>query len=58
MLLGKGKKDDDWSDEGSDVELKEVSEEEIAKPVTKKKGNFYPQIFILYFINNLFYTVK
>ncbi|KAH9645883.1 hypothetical protein HF086_010082 [Spodoptera exigua] len=33
---GKGKKDDDWS-EGSDVELKEVSEEEIVKPVSKKK---------------------
>lgn len=34
---GKGKKDDDWSSEGSDVELKEVSEEEIVKPVSKKK---------------------
>ncbi|XP_022834298.1 ATP-binding cassette sub-family F member 1 [Spodoptera litura] len=34
---GKGKKDDEWSSEGSDVELKEVSEEEIVKPVSKKK---------------------
>ncbi|KAI8429672.1 hypothetical protein MSG28_000244 [Choristoneura fumiferana] len=34
---GKGKKDDDWSDGGSDVELKEVSEDEIAKPVVSKK---------------------
>lgn len=34
---GKGKKDEDWSSEGSDVELKEVSEEETAKPVSKKK---------------------
>lgn len=33
---GKGKKDD-WSSEGSDVDLKEVSEEEITKPVSKKK---------------------
>ncbi|CAG5042001.1 unnamed protein product [Parnassius apollo] len=35
---GKGKKNDDWSDNASDVELKEVSEEEVAKPVTKKKS--------------------
>ncbi|CAH2068382.1 unnamed protein product, partial [Iphiclides podalirius] len=34
---GKGKKNDDWSDDGSDVELKEFSDEEFAKPVTKKK---------------------
>ncbi|XP_026725816.1 ATP-binding cassette sub-family F member 1 [Trichoplusia ni] len=34
---GKGKKDEDWSSQGSDAELKEVSEEEIAKPVSKKK---------------------
>uniref|UniRef100_A0A2A4JHX9 ATP-binding cassette sub-family F member 1 n=1 Tax=Heliothis virescens TaxID=7102 RepID=A0A2A4JHX9_HELVI len=34
---GKGKKDEDWSSEGSDVELKEVSEEETVKPVSKKK---------------------
>ncbi|CAH0600678.1 unnamed protein product [Chrysodeixis includens] len=34
---GKGKKDEDWSSEGSDAELKEVSEEEVAKPVSKKK---------------------
>ncbi|KAJ8734182.1 hypothetical protein PYW07_014733 [Mythimna separata] len=34
---GKGKIDEDWSSEGSDVELKEVSEEETAKPVSKKK---------------------
>ncbi|XP_050359393.1 ATP-binding cassette sub-family F member 1 [Nymphalis io] len=34
---GKGKKDD-WSDENSDVELKEASDEEVAKPVSKKKG--------------------
>lgn len=35
---GKGKKDDEWSDEDSDIELKEVSEDEIAKPVSKKKS--------------------
>ncbi|CAH0600679.1 unnamed protein product [Chrysodeixis includens] len=35
---GKGKKDEDWSSEGSDAELKEVSEEEVAKPVSKKKS--------------------
>nr|XP_026484434.1 ATP-binding cassette sub-family F member 1 [Vanessa tameamea] len=35
---GKGKKGDDWSDENSDVELKEASDEEVAKPVIKKKG--------------------
>ncbi|XP_060810459.1 ATP-binding cassette sub-family F member 1 isoform X2 [Amyelois transitella] len=34
---GKGKKDD-WSDDESDVELQEVSEEEVAKPVSKKKA--------------------
>ncbi|CAH0405829.1 unnamed protein product [Chilo suppressalis] len=34
---GKGKKDDDWSDGGSDIELKDVSEDEIVKPVSKKK---------------------
>ncbi|XP_049886786.1 ATP-binding cassette sub-family F member 1 [Pectinophora gossypiella] len=33
---GKGKKDD-WSDEGSDIELKEASEDEVVKPVSKKK---------------------
>lgn len=38
VLTGKGKKDDDWSDDHSDEELKEVSDEEIAKPVSKKKG--------------------
>lgn len=38
FVVGKGKKDDDWSDECSDIELKEVSEDEIAKPVSKKKG--------------------
>lgn len=35
---GKGKKNDDWSSEGSDIELKEASEDEIAKPVSKKKA--------------------
>ncbi|KPI95529.1 ATP-binding cassette sub-family F member 1 [Papilio xuthus] len=35
---GKGKKNDDWSDNGSDVELKELSDEEVVKPVTKKKS--------------------
>ncbi|XP_059047515.1 ATP-binding cassette sub-family F member 1 [Achroia grisella] len=35
---GKGKKDDDWSGGGSDIELKEVSEDEVAKPVSKKKN--------------------
>lgn len=35
---GKGKKDEAWSDENSDVELKEASDEEIAKPVSKKKS--------------------
>ncbi|KAL4706831.1 hypothetical protein ACJJTC_010065 [Scirpophaga incertulas] len=36
---GKGKKDDDWSaDEGSEVELKEVSEDENFQPVPKKKN--------------------
>lgn len=41
MLIGKGKKDDDWSDGGSDVELKEVSDDDIAKPVSKKKSKLY-----------------
>ncbi|XP_045455809.1 ATP-binding cassette sub-family F member 1 [Melitaea cinxia] len=35
---GKGKKDEAWSDENSDVELKEASDEVIAKPVSKKKS--------------------
>ncbi|CAF4783688.1 unnamed protein product [Pieris macdunnoughi] len=36
---GKGKKGDDWSDEGSDLELKQASEEEeIAQPIMKKKA--------------------
>lgn len=39
FFKGKGKKDDDWSD-GSDVELNEVSEEEISKPISKKKSEF------------------
>lgn len=34
---GKGKKDDDWSDGSGDLELKEVSEDEVVKPVCKKK---------------------
>ncbi|XP_052753800.1 ATP-binding cassette sub-family F member 1 isoform X1 [Galleria mellonella] len=34
---GKGKKDDDWSDGSGDLELKEVSEDEVVKPVSKKK---------------------
>ncbi|CAB3236943.1 unnamed protein product [Arctia plantaginis] len=34
----KGKKGDDWDSEGSDAGLKEVSEEEVVKPVSKKKG--------------------
>ncbi|VVD03638.1 unnamed protein product [Leptidea sinapis] len=34
---GKGKKND-WSDEGSDVELKPPSEDEIVQPVSKKKN--------------------
>lgn len=38
FFTGKGKKDDDWSDEDSDVELNEVSEDEFAKPVSKKKS--------------------
>ncbi|KAM3966627.1 ATP-binding cassette sub-family F member 1 isoform 2-T2 [Aphomia sociella] len=37
MKKKKGKKDDDWSDGASDVELKEASEDEVAKPVSKKK---------------------
>lgn len=40
LYIGKGKKDEDWSDEGSDVDLKEVSDEEVAKPVSKKKSKF------------------
>lgn len=40
-VIGKGKKDDDWSEENSDTELKEISDEEIAKPVSKKKGKLY-----------------
>lgn len=38
---GKGKKNDDWSDNGSDVELKELSDEEVVKPVTKKKCELF-----------------
>lgn len=38
FIAGKGKKEDDWSDVDSDIELKEVSEDEIAKPVSKKKS--------------------
>lgn len=39
-VVGKGKKDEDWSSQGSDAELKEASEEEIAKPVSKKKSEY------------------
>lgn len=38
MSTGKGKKDDDWSSEGSDVDLKVASDEDVAKPVGKKKS--------------------
>ena len=41
LFTGKGKKDEDWSSEGSDVELKEASEDEIAKPVNKKKSKLF-----------------
>lgn len=39
-VIGKGKKDEDWSGSGSDVEIKEASDEEIAKPVSKKKSKY------------------
>lgn len=38
FFTGKGKKDGDWSDEDSDIELKDVSDDDIAKPVSKKKS--------------------
>lgn len=37
LFSGKGKKDDDWSDEANNDELEEKSEDDVPKPISKKK---------------------